>query len=316
VESAGLASFNDGLPLDGDGRQISVVPYIDGRPPADGLPRTWEMQSVSPGFFETLRTTIVAGRSFDWNDVVDQRPVGLISENLARKEFGSAGAALGRRIGPSPDDPGAVVIGVVENVHHHGLDQPAPPTLITPSRATPTASFVVRSERAGSAGFLRDLRRAVWSVSGDLALARVQTMGDMYRRAMARASMTLLLLGITGALALVLGLIGIYGVVSYAVSQRRREIGVRMALGAAKASVLRMFVRRALVLVGVGVALGLGAAAVLTRLMASQLFGVSPLDAPTHLAVALSVLTAAALASYLSAQVGTGANPLEVLRNE
>jgi predicted permease len=316
VESAGLVSFNDGLPLDGDGRQFSVVPYIDGRPVADGLARTWEAQSVSPGFFETMQTTIVAGRSVDWTDVVDQRPVLLVSENLARREFGSAGAALGRRIGPGPNDPGAEVIGVVKDVHHQGIDRPAPQTFIFPARATPTASFVVRSARAGSPELLRDLHRAVWSVSGDLSLARAQTLGDMYRRAMARASMTLSLLGITGALALALGLIGIYGVVSYAVSQRRREIGVRMALGAARGEVLGLFVRRALVLVGIGVAIGLGAAAVLTQLMASQLFGVSPLDPPTHAAVALSLVTAAALASYISARRGTGGSPLEVLRSE
>jgi putative ABC transport system permease protein len=316
VESAGLVSFNDGLPLDGDGRTFSIVPYLDGRQAADGLARLWEMQSVSPGFFEAMQTTIVAGRSFDWNDVVNQRPVMLVSENLARAEWGSASAAVGRRISPRPDDPGAEVVGVVKDVHHNGVNHPAPLTFVTPARATPTASFVVRSARAGRADFVRDLQRAVWSVSGDVSLARVQTLGDMYRRTMARASMTLLLLGITAGLALVLGVIGIYGVVSYAVSQRRREIGVRMALGASKRDVLRMFVRRALVLVGIGVAVGLGAAAALTRLMASQLFGVSPLDPPTHLAVVLSLVTAAGLASYLSAQRGTGANPLEVLRSE
>ena len=136
---------------------------------------------------------------------------------------------------------------------------------------------MVRSERVGYAGFLEELRRTVWSVNPDLSLASVQTMGDLYDLSMARTTMTLQLLVITGTIALFLGLVGIYGVVSYAISQRRREIGVRLALGAEPGEVRRMFVRHALVLVGIGVAIGLGAALTLTQLMQSQLFGVSPL---------------------------------------
>jgi ABC-type antimicrobial peptide transport system permease subunit len=128
--------------------------------------------------------------------------------------------------------------------------------------------------------------------------------------------MTLQLLAITGTMALLLGLIGIYGVVSYAISQRRREIGIRLALGAAPGEVRWMFVRHALVLVGIGVAIGLGAAVGLTRLMESQLFGVSPLDPLTHLAVALALLAAAGLASYVSAQRASALDPVEVLKGE
>ena len=128
--------------------------------------------------------------------------------------------------------------------------------------------------------------------------------------------MTLQLLAITGTMALVLGLIGVYGIVSYAISQRRREIGIRLALGARHGEVRRMFVRQALALVGAGVAIGLGAAAGLTRLMKSQLFGVSPLDPWTHLSVALVLLAAAALASYLSARRASALDPVDVLRGE
>ncbi|MGH7555568.1 MAG: ABC transporter permease, partial [Longimicrobiales bacterium] len=122
VESAAFASGNDGLPLDGDGRQFNVLPYIDGRPAADGITRTWEVQNVSPEFFETMHTTIVAGRSFEWNDLFNQRQVILVSENLARRQFGSAQAAIGRRIGPNPTDPGAEIVGVIQDVHHNGLN--------------------------------------------------------------------------------------------------------------------------------------------------------------------------------------------------
>jgi len=312
VESAGFSSSNDGLPLDGDGKSRSI--FVEGRTRADGPAALKEVQFVSPHFFETLRTPLMAGRTFAWNDVDPARPVVLVSENLARAEWGSAGAALGKRIGPRETGPWSEVVGVVKDVHHNGLSQPAPETVIFPARPDDTASFVIRSERVGTSSFLEDLRRAVWSVNPNLSLASVQTLGDLYQRSMARTSMTLQLLAITGAMALLLGLIGIYGVVSYSVSQRRREIGIRLALGAAPGEVRRMFVRHALALVGIGVAIGLAAAVGLTRLMESQLFGVSPLDPLTHLAVALALLAAAGLASYLSAHGASALDPVEVLK--
>jgi ABC-type antimicrobial peptide transport system permease subunit len=149
-----------------------------------------------------------------------------------------------------------------------------------------------------------------------VSLAVVETLGEMYQRSMARTSMTMLLLAITGTMALLLGLIGIYGVVSYAVAQRRREIGIRLALGAERGQVRRMFVRLALALVALGVGIGLAAAAGLTRLMRAQLFGVSPLDPLTHAAVALALLAAAGVASYLSAQKASALDPVEVLKGE
>lgn len=316
VESVGFASGNDGLPLDGDGRQISMVPHVDGVPAADGVARLWEVQNVSPGLLETLQTRVVAGRSLAWDDVSAGRPVMLVSERLARREWGSPAAALGRRVSGGPAEEGAEIIGVVEDVHHDGLDQPAPYTVVYPPRPRDTVSFAVRSRRAGRADFLTDLRRAVWAVNGELALARPQTLGDMYRHAMGRTSMTLLLLAIIGGLAMLLGLIGVYGVVGYAVSRRRREIGIRLALGARRAEVSRMFVRHALVLVGCGVLLGLAGSAGLTRLIASQLFGVSPADLPTHAGVAGGLLAAAALASYLAASRGAALDPSEVLKGE
>lgn len=316
VEAVGFASGNDGLPLDGDGRQLSIIPHVDGIPSGDGVPRVWEVQNVSPGLLETLQTRVVAGRGLTWDDVTTQRPVMLVSQALARGEWGSATAALGRRVSASPADPAAEIIGVIEDVHHDGLDRPAPHTVVYPPRARDTATFVVRSGRVGSADFARDLREAVWAVNRQLALARPQTLGDLYRRAMSRASMTLLLLGVTGGLALVLGLVGVYGVVDYAVSRRRREIGIRLALGAHPFAVSSLFVRQAVVLVGVGVLIGLAASAGLTRLLASQLFGVSPMDVPTRAAVGLGLLGAAWLASCLSAWRGVRLEPLDVLRAE
>lgn len=315
VVSAGFSSSNDGLPLDGDGRAGTII--VEGSARQEDAAPLKEVQAVSPGFFETLGTPVRAGRTFDWNDIHQARPVVLVSENLAQAEWGSAGGALGKRIRTNQTGPWLEVVGVVTDVHHYGLSQPAPETVIFPAFARNTvASFVIRSPRVGTVGFLEDLHRAVWSVDGNLSLASLQTMADLYERSMARTSMTLKLLAITGTMALILGLVGIYGIVSYAVSERRREIGIRLALGARYAEVRRMFVRRALVLVAIGVAVGLAAALGLTRLMASQLFGVSPLDPLTHVAVAVLLVAAAGLASYLSVRRASMLDPVDVLRGE
>jgi predicted permease len=312
VESAAFTSANDGLPLDGDGRSSSV--FVEGKIAGDTLPRPKEIQFASPGFFETMRTPLVAGRAFDWADVHQDRPVAIVSENFARAEWGSAAGALARRISLQPAGPWREVVGVVKDVRHHGLDASPPETIVLPPIARETATFVIRTGRAGTSALLQDVRRAVWSVNGNLSPAAVRTMGEMYHRSMARTSMTLQLLAITGVLALGLGLVGIYGIVSYAIGQRRREIGIRLALGAGYGEVRRMFVRHALALVAVGVGIGLAAAAVLTRLMASQLFGISPLDPATHLAVALLLVVAAGLASYISARRASALDPVEVLK--
>jgi ABC-type antimicrobial peptide transport system permease subunit len=153
-------------------------------------------------------------------------------------------------------------------------------------------------------------------VNASLPLASLNTMQEIYSQSLARTSFTLVMLGIAGAMALALSLIGIYGVISYAVSQRTREIGIRLALGSQKGALRWMFVRSALVLTGVGVVIGLAAAAALMRLMKTLLFGVSPLDPLTFLAVPLILATAAALASYLPARRAAGVDPIEALRAE
>jgi predicted permease len=314
VRAAAFASADDGLPLDGDGRSSAI--FIEGKAIDDSFPPPKEIQFVSPRFFETLKTPLVAGRAFEWAELYQGRTLALVSENFARAEWGSAGAALGKRISTDRTGPWIEVVGVVKNVRHHGLNEPAPETVIFPPIARETATFVVSSERVGTTAFLEDVRRAVWSVNGTLSLANVQTLGQMYERSMARTSMTLKLLAITGVVALVLGLVGIYGVVSYAIAQRQREIGIRIALGAGYGEVRRMFVCKALALVALGVGLGLAAAAGLTRLMESQLFGVSPLDPGTHVIVAVGLVAAAALASYLSARRASALDPVDVLKGQ
>jgi putative ABC transport system permease protein len=312
VEEAGFSSSNDGLPLDGDGRTGPI--HFEGRVAAAGLGSSVEQHVVSPGFFETLRTPLVAGRAFEWSDV-ERRGVVLVSENLARAEWGSPQAAIGQRIAPDDEGPWLEIVGVIADFHQYSLDAPPPKTAIFPAMArNSTATFVVRTDRAGTAAFVEDVRKAVVSVNGLLAPAEVRTLGEIYAQSMARTSMTLILLTTTGGMALLLGVIGVYGMVSYAVGQQRREISIRLALGAAHRDVRRGFVRDALIKVAGGVVLGLAAATGLTRFMASQLLGVSTLDLATHLAVALTLVAASGLASYLSAYRASTLDPAEMLK--
>jgi ABC-type antimicrobial peptide transport system permease subunit len=175
---------------------------------------------------------------------------------------------------------------------------------------------VVRSPRAGTESFVRELQSAVWSINGSLSVSSVRTMRELYERSLARASFALVMLGIAGLMALILGIVGIYGVIAYAVSQRTREIGIRVALGARRPELTRMFVRSGLLLACVGVPLGLVAAVGLTRLMSSLLFGISPIDPVTFLAVPIVLVGAVMIASYLPARRAASVDPVDALRAE
>ena len=285
-------------------------------------------ENVSPGFLHTTGTRLVAGREFTWTDVYGLRPIVMVSEDLAREFWGSPAAAVGKRLRQYPMTPWQEVIGVVQNVRQNGIQEKAPdivywpvlmPNSFVPNggmNVTRAVTFVIRSPRTGTEGFLRQVRQAVWSVNASLPLASVRTMREIYDESLATTSFTLVMLGIAGAMALMLGLIGIYGVISYAVSQRRREIGIRVALGAEPGALLRLFVRYGLTLAGAGTAIGLAAAAVLTRLMKSVLFGISPVDPLTYTAVPLVLVAAAVVASYLPARRAAAVDPVETLRAE
>ncbi len=282
---------------------------------------------VAPGYFHTAGTRLVAGRDFTWAEVYGVRPVGILSEGLARELWGSPVAALGKRFREIPSTPWFEVVGVVEDVRQNGVDQGSPATVYWPTlkndpfaqnklAAQRTVYFALRSGRAGTQAFVNEMQEAVWSVNSNLPVADVSTMQEVYSDSMARTSFTLVMLAIAGTMALALGILGIYGVISYAVSQRRREIGIRMALGAQKGGLVWMFVRSALLVTGVGMVIGLGAAAALMRLMRTLLFGIRPLDPVTFLAVPVVLVAAAALASYLPARRTTSVDPVEALRAE
>jgi ABC-type antimicrobial peptide transport system permease subunit len=163
---------------------------------------------------------------------------------------------------------------------------------------------------------MNEIRQAVWSVNPELPLASVRTMEELYQRSMARTSFALVMLAIAGGMALLLGLIGIYGVISYAVSKRTREIGIRMALGAEQSMMTRMFVGHGLKLAAVGLGCGLVVALALTRTMKALLFGVSGTDPATYAAVALVLGAAAALAAYVPSRRTSRVDPVEALRAE
>jgi predicted permease len=301
--------------------------YPEDRLYAEGqLPPLRRFKFVAPGFFETMGTPLVAGRDYTWTDIYEERRYVIVSENVARELWRSPSAALGKRIREGMKDDWREIIGVVGDVHYDGADQKPPavvywPVLMKQFWGADTfvqrgAAYAVRSSRAGSQSFLEQVRQAVWSIDSDLPLARVETLEEIYRGSLARDAFTLVMLAIAGGMAFLLGLVGIYGVISYSVTRRRRELGIRLALGAQQLSLKSMVVRDGLWLSAIGAVLGLSAAAGLTRIMASWLYGISPLDPLTYAAVGSSVLAAAAAASYLPARRVSALNPVEVLAAE
>ena len=254
----------------------------------------------------------------------EKRPVALLSENTARELWREPRLALGKRIRESTKTMWREVIGVVADERTDGVHKPAPTTVYWPMLMDEfagnklfvqrSAALVVRSPRTGSSALINDISKALWAVNASLPLSAVHTQQELYRRSMARTTFTLIMLALAGAMALLLGLVGIYGVISYSVSQRTREIGIRMALGAPVQEVTRLFVGQGLRLAAIGVACGLAAAIAATRLMSSLLFEVSPVDPVTYAAVSLALAAAAALASYLPAQRAGSVDPMEALR--
>jgi predicted permease len=300
---------------------------VEGRTYAEGeFPPLRLQKCVSPGFSKTLGTPLIAGREITWTDTYKKTPVAIISENLAREYWHEPAAALGKRIQISTKDDWREIIGVVGDIHDDGVNSKPPTSVYWPLLLAKFESedisvrrdvaFILRSPGAGSEALLKNVREAVWSVDANLPLADVHTFSYYYGRSLARTSFTLIMLGVAGAMALLLGVVGIYGVIAYSVSQRTREIGIRMALGAQQPTVTGMFVRHGLLLTGVGVACGLVAAVLLMRLMSSLLFNVNPVDPVTYGTVSLGLAATAWLASYLPSRRAATVDPVEALRAE
>jgi len=319
------AAFGDSAPLEGFNSN-DLVYAQDKQYAAGQIPPVRRFRFIAPGYLKTSGTALLVGRDFTWTDLYDKRHVALVSDNMAREMWGSPRAALGKQIREGMKDPWREVVGVVQDVHDDGIPQKPPAMVYWPAmmdqfwgdgaHVNRFGAFVIRTNRAGSESFLNQARQAIWSVDAGLPIFLVQTLQDVYDQSMIRTSFTLVLLAIAGAMSLVLGVIGIYGVIAYAVSQRTREIGIRMALGAQPAGLQQMFVRHGLVLAGIGAVLGLTAAAGVTRLMSTLLYGINPLDPATYAAVVAVLIGASVLASYVPARRSTAVNPVEALRTE
>jgi predicted permease len=325
IPGVSAVTVSTSFPMDGNSSNDLV--FAQDRAYSEGqIPPIRRFAFVIPGFFETEGTPLVAGRDFTWTDIYKTLPVAIISENFAREYWDSPANAIGKRIRVATTDDWREIIGVAANVYGDGVSKTPPSMVYWPimrvrfegqaQDVATYAGFGIRSPRAGSEAFLKEVREAVWSVNPNLPLSNVHTLGAFYTRSMARTSFTLIMLAVAGGMALLLGVVGIYGVIACSVSQRVREIGIRMALGAQQQSVTGMFIRHGLILTGIGAAFGLVAAAIVMRLMSSLLFHVNPVDPITYAAVTLGLIFTAFIASYLPSRRAATVDPVEALRAE
>jgi predicted permease len=319
VRAVGMSSS-----LTMDGLDSNDAVFVEEFPTAPGrLPAVRRFKWVAPGYFETMGTKLVAGRRFTWNDVYSMGRVVVVSEALAKEYWKSPAQALGKRLRQGPDQPWREIVGVVGDVRDDGMARGVTPIVYWPmllqwwqnERWTPRSmAFAVRSATPDSPTLLKDVQKAVWSVNAAVPLASVSTLAAIQAESMAQTSFALVMLAIAAIVALLLGVVGVYGVIAFMATQRTREIGIRMALGARPAAVSRLFVRHGLVLTGAGLALGIAAAAGLTRLMAALLFGVAAWDPLTYVVVSLGLAAVALLACYLPAWRASRLEPLTALR--
>jgi putative ABC transport system permease protein len=318
VASVGLSSS---ITMDGayNGNSIEV----EGVPiPEDRKGRLRRFKSFAPGYFETMGIPLIAGRSITWSEIHERRPVIVISEPIAREVWGEPARALGKRVRVccTWDKTWREIVGVTGDERDDGLNRPPTAIVYWPMLNERydwrTMAYVVRSTRVGTAGFLRELEQAVWAVNPDLPLARAQTVEEIRAHSMAQTSFALVMIGVAASVALLIGVVGIYGVIAYAVAQRTREIGIRMALGAQIGDVQNMFLRQGLWLTATGILIGIGVAMVVTRVMSAFLFGVGPMDPVTYAAVSGTLAAVALIGTYLPARRATRVDPLVALRAE
>ena len=318
-------SFGSSVPM--DGMENNDVLYAQDHVIAEGeIPPIRRFKFIAPGFFSTLGTKILAGRDYTWDDEFDAHPVAIISDGFAREYWKTPQDALGKKLRIGSTDDWRVIVGVVQDMHDDGVDKPAPTAVYWPlirnnfegqkHDVHRGVAFVIRSPRAGSQAFMKEVEQQVWSVNSSVPLADPTTVGELYTKSMARTSFTLVLLSVAGAMALLLGIIGIYGVISYTVSQRTREIGIRMALGAQRGQLTQLFVRQGVLLSVIGVGCGLIVAFVTMRLMSSILFNVSPNDPLTYIAITAVVIATAWLACYVPSRRASTVDPVNALRSE
>ena len=286
--------------------------------PVSGTPPFFRAKEIGPGYFEAIGNPLLAGRAITWADLHQPTRVVWISEDLAREYWKEPSKAIGKRIG----DPTAwsEVVGVFGNIREDGLNQPAPTMVYWPMAdqrfVSRNMAYLVRSDRVGTPGFLRELQQAVWSINPNLPLGKVQTLYEIETHSMAQTSFALVMLAIAASVALLLALVGVYGVVSYIAAERTYEVGIRMALGAQSSDVRALFLRHGLALTLTGLLLGTGAAMLVTPIMSTLLYGVAPTDPVTYAGVAIVLAAVTLLATYLPARRASRVEPIIALRSQ
>jgi putative ABC transport system permease protein len=322
VESAAITTL---LPLSGggsnNGHVIEDHPILPG-----GLPEVLACRWVSPSYFETMRIPLLQGRLFDRLDPDKLATEAVVSQALAEHYWpgqNPLGKRLAQGVGTNPE--WSTVVGVVGSVRENGLNEAPVETVYYPQQpqkdfqgdVTISRNFTLVVRSAGEPQKLAaPVRDAVWSLDPNLPVSQVRTMDEVAERSMVRTTFTMFLLVTAGIVALVLGSVGIYAVISYVVSQRTREIGVRMALGAGRGDISRMVLKEGLGLALTGIGLGLLGAFAVTRLMMALLFDVSPTDPLTFAAVPALLASIALFASWVPAQRAASVEPLEAIRSE
>ncbi len=312
-----------GMTMEGRSNQNSFIAEGVGSGESDGAIGGF-YKAIAGDYFSAAGIPLLAGRSINWQDIRERRPVGVVTETLARAFWGDARSAIGKRIRHSDDDPWREIIGVVGDVRDGGL-RGSPravaywPVLVEDflgfeSWLRREMAFVVRTERENPLDLVASLRQAVWSVRPNLPLVDIGTLERLVQRDMADTTFMLTMLLVAAGVAVALGTVGIYGVISYTFEQRLREIGIRVALGATRRDVLSMVLRQGATIGLVGVAVGVAVAAGSARLLAARTFGVSPLDGATYASAAALAGAVAMLASYVPARRAARSDPLDSLR--
>jgi predicted permease len=317
------------LPLIDDGGSHNGAWVEDHPASATELPTVHSVASVTQDYFKAMGIPIVAGRTFR-DDGSDRASHEMVVGRAFERHFWPNGSAIGKRIKTGgPESAWSTIVGVAGDVHDEALTKPVDEmiyqpviSVIQPSPALPdtlvaenTMTLVIRT--AGDPMQVYPaIRREIWNLDRNLPMVNVRELSSVVSSAMARTTFTLIMIGAAAGVALLLGAIGIYGVISYMVSLRTREIGVRMALGAQSVQVRRMVVRQGLTLASIGVVIGLAAALALSRLISSLLYGITPYDPATLASVTLGLLVVSAVASWLPAMRAARIDPIEALRAE
>lgn len=293
--------------------QVTFVPEDRPDIPRDQRPRAWE-QYITPGYLEAMGMPIVDGRAPTDADRADADSVILVNEALARQVWPGR-SAVGRRIRYNGSRE---VIGVVRSAHRSGLDQPPEPEMFIPYAQWPydDAIFIMARARVAPATVISEFRSALHDLDPGVPLGQAASMDALIRDTTIRPRVQSMLFGVFAAIALALALLGVYGVLSYSVSRRTHEFGVRLALGAGAPDLLRSVLARGLALTAIGLGLGLAGALWATRALASLLYGITPTDPATFAATAALFVLIALLACWIPARRATRTDPLTALRTE